>query len=555
MSRPNYDCDTFPYWCSEEDYNNRSKRFGEFLDGGAAYRIGDPNTPRPWLNYFANHKFGSVTSNRGLGFTWFRSTLLRITKYEHPIDYLPREFQDGREIIVTDLATDTSCNLLREARNLVCTHRPGWSTIQGSAAGLDFTFTLFVPLEDACELWLVEIMNRGREPREFGLAFQQTWSFAKFGIHTAEEGIPYISTPGRDFEAWTDLTAVYGHTTNPDLPYEMWGAFLSPDAESATCEPLAADRPDGRRFVFHRCALETPATLGPGERRTFQVASGAEVSRPAFDALCARYREPGSARAQLDRVRAQWQEWIQAPSCRLPDPDLQNFLNAWFKNQLHLTFHFVRSGHNGYRDSLQDAWGYALLDPVRARARLLEILSHQNPDGTAPRNFSAFGDGVHDNRRYMDSPVWIARTLADLVVETGEFSLLDEQVPFLNGEPATVDEHLWRALDHLYRGRGAHGACITGEGDWNDALEGIGKHGDAESVWLTIALYDAMCRAAALYAGTGRGERAAELRARAEELKKVVNEQAWDGEWYVYGFTGTGAPIGSSRNREGRIHL
>ena len=74
-----YDCDTSPYWCSEEDYNNRDKTFGEFIDGGRGYRINDPDTPRPWLNYLSNKKFGSVISNRGLGFSWYASTLLRIT--------------------------------------------------------------------------------------------------------------------------------------------------------------------------------------------------------------------------------------------------------------------------------------------------------------------------------------------------------------------------------------------------------------------------------------------------------------------------------------------
>jgi hypothetical protein len=61
-----YDCDTSPYWCSDEDYNERKK------------------------------KFGSVVSNRGLGFTWYRLTLLRITKYEHQIYYLPCDFPEKK---------------------------------------------------------------------------------------------------------------------------------------------------------------------------------------------------------------------------------------------------------------------------------------------------------------------------------------------------------------------------------------------------------------------------------------------------------------------------
>lgn len=84
-----YDCDTSGYWCSEEDNQNAQKRYGAFIDNGTAYEIIDRHTPRPWLNYLCNDRFGSVVSNDGLGFTFYKTTLIRITKYDHPVDYLP----------------------------------------------------------------------------------------------------------------------------------------------------------------------------------------------------------------------------------------------------------------------------------------------------------------------------------------------------------------------------------------------------------------------------------------------------------------------------------
>ena len=138
-----YDCDTRVYWCSETDYHDREKNFGIFEEGGRAYRILDPNTPRPWLNYLANAHFGSVVSNTGLGFNWYNSTLLRITKYEHAIDYLPREFEDGREIFLCDRSTNEQTNLLREASRLECVHRPGCSTLKGTCQDIEFAVDFF----------------------------------------------------------------------------------------------------------------------------------------------------------------------------------------------------------------------------------------------------------------------------------------------------------------------------------------------------------------------------------------------------------------------------
>ncbi len=549
-----YDCDTSPYWCSEEDYNNSEKKFGEFIDGGRGYRIYDPETPRPWLNYLSNEKFGSVISNKGLGFSWYGSTLFRITKYEHPIDYLPRDFADGREIIVKNKETGESRNLLLDADDLLCVHRPGKTILTASVFNTKFELTYFVPGKDACEGCICRLVSADTQSLE--LTFSQTWSFARFGTHSAEEGIPYISTPGTGMDIESAKQSVSCKVQDENLPYEViFGTFQSPDATAAEVITLIEKKPDGRTFTFHKCCLKVDIDLKNSEK-IIEVIAGAEISELEFNELQHKYSILGNAISELKKTDKQWQHRIDRISCSIPDVNVQNFLNVWLKNQLHLTFNFVRSGHKGYRDTLQDAWGAILIEPKRAKERLYEILSHQNTDGTAPRQYSCFNDGKHDTRRFMDSPVWIARTLIDLIKETGDFSILQHKLPFLDShKKESVDEHVFRALNYLYKHRGAHRICLIGDGDWNDALEGISKDGDAESVWLTVALYDAMNLMSELYIAAGMKERASILANRAEEIKKIVNDVAWDGEWYVYGFTGSGKPIGSKVNNEGKIHL
>lgn len=555
QNRRIYDCDTHDYWCSDADYKNKDKTFGEFIEDGKGYRIFEPNTPRPWLNYFANKNFGSVISNTGLGFTWYRSTLLRITKYEHPIDYLPRDFQDGREIIIEDLDTQEKTNAFREGTNLICTHYAGHSIIEVSALGLRIEMTVFVPVEDPCEIWLVKVLNLSDNKRHIKISFQQIWSIAKFGIHTAEDGIPYISTPGKDLSISKNKKGVFCKSINNELPYNMYGFFMSPQTTESQSIPLKETCTDGKIFIFNKCELESDILIDANAVQTWEVISGATVEPTNLDLLKQKYSIPDKARNELQVVIAQRNNQQDNLSCTIPNKDLQNFLNVWFKNQLKLVFHFVRSGQCGYRDTLQDAWGWTMIDPAAATEQLIKILSCQCADGTAPRQFSSFDDGKHDMRRFMDSPVWIARTLIDLIKETGNTDLLEQNVPFIDGAAATIDEHVWRALDYLYQHRGQHGLCLTGDGDWNDALEGISKDGDAVSTWLTMAMYDAMKRLIKLYEYCGKTERATELKERTKEIKRVINDNAWDGEWYIYGFTGSGNPIGSKDNREGQIHL
>jgi cellobiose phosphorylase len=554
-ARPVYDCDTQPYWCSDQEYDDRDQTFGQFIDGGRAYLIERPDTPRPWLNYLANQHFGSVVSNRGLGFTWYRTTLLRITKYDHPIDYLPRDFQDGRTITFSDQRTGITHSVLPDGDRLACLHRPGSTTFRVMAGPIELEITLFVPLNEPTEIWRIVVNNPGPNMVRGTLTMQQIWSIAQFGLHTAEEGIPYLSTPGEHMRTRIVRHGIETEVTNPFLPVPYWAAFLSPECDHAQCQPIKETRPDGSVFTFHACSLKRDITLPAKSATTIHVLSIATDQPSLYRETRDRLLAVRTLEHRYQELQAQWTHWLATPSCQIPDEHLQHFLNVWFKNQLHLTFYFVRSGHHGYRDSLQDAWGYTLLDADKARQRLLNILAHQHADGTAPRNFSAFVNGTHDQRQFMDSPVWIARTLLDLVKETGDIAFVQTPVPFLDGQTATVEEHAWRAIEALYKNRNPQGLCHTGDGDWNDALEGISRDGDAVSAWLTIALFDAMQQMIEIYEHIGQQDRLDTLRERAAELQHIVNDVAWDGQWYVYGFTGTGRPIGSHKNREGRIHL
>ncbi len=49
--------------------------------------------------------------------------------------------------------------------------------------------------------------------------------------------------------------------------------------------------------------------------------------------------------------------------------------------------------------------------------------------------------------------------------------------------------------------------------------------------------------------------RGGEYRSRYENIKKAINESAWDGEWYIRCYDDNGRAIGSNESREGKIFL
>ncbi len=557
MERKAYDCDTYSYWCSEKDYYDRSKTFGRFMEDGTAYRIETESTPRPWLNYLCNDRFASVVSNTGLGFSWYKSSILRITKYEHPIDYLPRQFEDGREVIIEDTQTGKTTNVFRESKGIICTHRPGFSELEAAIGDLMVKMTLFVPLRDPVECMRITVKNNGKKPYSLKLHTGQTWSVARFGFHTAEEGIPYLSVPGHGMDISTKEDGVFAFTDNKALPFGIFTGFCSPHAISANVNTDVKKQKDGRTFRFSQLSLCFHAELEAGKTECFDVISYATEYQSEASGIENKYRQKEIFEKERSALKDNWNHLLSYPFCEIDEKPVQYFLNYWLKNQLYLTFRYGRSCYIGYRDTVQDTWGYTLLEPEKAKRQLLHALKHMKKDGSCPRSFSPFHiEDKQDLRNNMDSATWLAMCVSDYVKETGDVGILQEKIRYLDDPiEQTVLSHLTKAFDLLYEMRGYKGMCLTCDGDWNDALEGISKYGPAVSVWLTIALYHAQNILKDLYSYIGELKLAEVMKQRSDNLKQLVNENAWDGEWFIYAFSGKGTPIGSKRNKEGRIHL
>lgn len=191
-----------------------------------------------------------------------------------------------------------------------------------------------------------------------------------------------------------------------------------------------------------------------------------------MEALCARLFAPGAAEAAFAQLLEEKEARTQAVRIQTPDQRMNNLFNTWTKQQVVLCAQVGRGATRGYRDALQDAWGYTSFDADAARDKIVEALEHQYADGHAPRAWMPLNE-----RHYSDSQVWIPMAVNGYLKETGDFAFLERTVPFLDGSPGTVWEHSRRAMEYLYADRGVHALVLAHCGDWNDSLTGIGKEG------------------------------------------------------------------------------
>ncbi len=97
------------------------------------------------------------------------------------------------------------------------------------------------------------------------------------------------------------------------------------------------------------------------------------------------------------------------------------------------------------------------------------------------------------------------------------------------------------------------GCRLIGSGDWNDGMNNVGRQGRGESVWLGFFLCEVLAEFEPIARRRGDSEFAAKCKRHADDLKKALEQNGWDGNWYLRAYFDDGTPLGSARNSECRI--
>ncbi len=165
---------------------------------------------------------------------------------------------------------------------------------------------------------------------------------------------------------------------------------------------------------------------------------------------------------EVDRAfkehRDSWEQLLGRLQVETPDIHTNRMVNIWNAYQVMVTFNFSRSASYfesgigrgmGFRDSNQDLLGFMHLIPERARERILDLAATQLPDGGAYHQYQPMTKlGNNDiGSGFNDDPLWLVLAVSAYLKETGDWSILDEQVVFDNkpGSQAPLYEHIRRS--------------------------------------------------------------------------------------------------------------
>jgi cellobiose phosphorylase len=212
--------------------------------------------------------------------------------------------------------------------------------------------------------------------------------------------------------------------------------------------------------------------------------------------------------------------------------------------------------------------------PERARERILDISATQLKNGGAFHQYQPLTKrGNNDvGSGFNDDPLWLVLGVAAYIKESGDWSILDEQVQFENetGTESPLYEHLQRSLQHTMERLGPHSLPLIGHADWNDCLNlncfsdtpgqsfqtTSGKDGNiAESVFIAGLFVLACQEMIGIAEHCSDPAEINKLQSAAADMEKAVWAAGWDGEWFRRAYDDYGYVLGSQKNTEGRIFI
>lgn len=573
-------------------------RFGYFDDDKREYVIDKVNTPAPWTNYIGVNDMCAVLSQTAAGYSFYKSPQYhRITRFRPngPIE------SPGHFVYIRDDDTGEYWSIswqpvgkdLAKAK-YECRHGLSYSRFSCEFNEISASQTVFIPLDEAVELWDVVLTNDASRTRSLSV-----YSYVEFSFH-------HIDMDNQNFQmslyasgsSYRDGIIEYD-LFYEELGYQWFTASFDPDGFDCLRDSFLGEYRSERNPVAvengvcsgsfgktgnHCAVLQKKLTLEPGEktRMTFLLGEGkAESAVPL--------REKYSDSARVDRAFADlaafWDRKLGMLQVNTPNPGMNTSLNIWnlYQAEVNIMFSrfasFIEVGGRtglGYRDTAQDAMSVTHSNPQKCRQRIIELLRGLTKEGYGLHLFQPewFDPNYQKSKQSFKSPtvvptpsdsdmihgikdacsddaLWLVASISEYIKETGEFSLLDESVTYADGGSGSVYEHMKRILDFSDRQVGASGICKGLRADWNDCL----NLGGGESAMVSFLHYWAIGYFLELSRMAGKDEDTRTYEKMADKVKHACSSQLWDGQWYIRGITACGRKIGTQSDAEGKVHM
>jgi cellobiose phosphorylase len=584
-------------------------KYGYFDDENKEYVITNPQTPYPWINYLGNQDFFSLISHTAGGYSFYRDAKFRrLTRYRY--NNVPMD-DGGRYFYIKDNETLWSPGwkpVKTELDSYECRHGLSYTRFDSEKNGLKAETLFFIPNDFWGEIQKVSLTNKSKAVKKIKLFSFQEWCLwnaeddmnnlqrnFSTGEVEIDDSVIYHKTEYKErrnhFSFYSVNTPIQGYDTDRESFMGLYNGFDNPravqeghafDSEAHGWSPIAS----------HYLEVE----LQPGESKDYIFLLGyvemeeeekweskGIINKSKAREMIERFSTVEAVDKAFEELQLYWEDLLSHYVLDSGEDKLDRMVNIWNQYQCMVTFNMSRSASffetgigrgMGFRDSNQDLIGFVHQAPERARERILDIAATQLEDGSAYHQYQPLtkrgNDAIGGN--FNDDPLWLILSVTAYIKETGDFSFLEELVPYDNDEDnkALLFDHLKASFNHVVNHLGPHGLPLIGRADWNDCLNlncfsndpnesfqttGNKKGDKAESLMIAglFVLYGKEFKK--LCEQRGYQNEADEAGKHIEAMEKAVIEHGWDGDWYLRAYDYFGKKVGTHEDEEGKIFI
>ena len=525
----------------------------------------EKSTPLPWSHIMANPVFGTLVTEAGGGFTWAENSHEnQVTPWRNDIvgdkqsETIYIKDEETKE--VWRIATDDA----GQARRI--RYGCGYAVFESADHGLYQQTTVFVHQDKKIKFYKVRLENP-QDKRQLSITLKCDIVLGPVGdkkkatvtfdehhgvlyAHKAEkDGYAFLCIPGDQNVEYTADTWAFDQDCNPFGLQNDW--FEEETGSDKSC-----------------MAIKTKFYLYNKRNREIIFILGYENDKTTIEDIIQEFAKPGAADQAFFEVRDMWQTLLGKIQIQTPDKSFDLMMNQWLLYQTVSSRLWARTGYYqcggayGFRDQLQDCLSLVNSNPQFVRKHILLCAGHQFEEGDVQHWWHSPAIGV---RTLISDDMLFLPYVASVYWErTGDHGIWQEEVQYITGP--TVEEgdqyfeavqspqkdsiynHCLRAINHVQFGE--KGLPLMGAGDWNDGMNRVGIGGKGESVWLAFFYYDVLQKFQKVCNTLGDGKNGQEFNERAQNLASAIEQNGWDGEWYIRAFFDDGMPIGSSKSPE-----
>ena len=572
-------------------------QYGHFDDAKREYVIDRVDIPVSWTNYLGVENMCGVVNHTAGGYLFYKSPEYhRITRFR--ANAVPMD-RPGHYVYLRDAESKDYWSVswqpvgkpLDQAK-YTCRHGMSYSVYECDYNKIKASQTLMIPMGDPVELWDVKIKNEDDKARTLDV-----FGYCELSFHHI-----MIDNQNYQMSLYCSGSSYEDGVIEHDLFYEEFGyqyfaGNFEPDGFDTVRDTFLGkyhteDNPaaveQGECFGStelgnnHCAALKKQVVLQPGEeiRLVFMLGEG---KREVGQKIREKYSDLAKVDGAFEQLREFWNRKFEKLSVNTPNAGMNTMLNTWtlYQSEINVMFSrfasFIEVGGRtglGYRDTAQDAMCVPHSNPAKCRQRIEELLRGLVSEGYGLHLFSpewfvpdesvkpfksptvipepdpdSMVHGLKD--ACSDDALWLVTSIVEYIRETGDLSFADEVFTYAEGGAGTVYAHMKKILDFSGRMAGATGVCKGLRADWNDCL----NLGGGESAMVSFLHVWALSHFVELAKKLGRQEDVDTYTEMLNHVKKVCEEQLWDGEWYIRGITKNGRKIGTSEDKEGKVHL